>query len=171
MTLCPEKDCSLHTLHQPLLAILLFPSSTPFSGMRFQDEDRKAKKRKGRGREKTDPMCCCSTDMCASLPLSPLGALCFQDNYRQDSGEKGRESSMSQLKRDESLQTQKLLRIETHKDESKGTIINSQQLGVKGRKREEEKKGESQRALLRPFFSLHFSFTSPGWLMTLSSRL
>jgi len=25
-------------------------------------------------------------------------------------------------------------------------------------KREEEKKGESQRALLRPFFSLHFSF-------------
>ena len=27
-------------------------------------------------------------------------------------------------------------------------------------KREEEKKGESQRALLRPFFSLHFSFTA-----------
>ena len=33
----------------------------------------------------------------------------------------------------------------------------------KGRKREEEKKGESQRALLRPFFSLHFSFTSFPW--------
>ena len=43
-------------------------------------------------------------------------------------------------------------------DISEGTIMKGKRIAKE--KREEEKKGESQRALLRPFFSLHFSFTA-----------
>ena len=43
-------------------------------------------------------------------------------------------------------------------DISEGTIMKGKRIAKE--KREEEKKGESQRALLRPFFSLHFSFSS-----------
>ena len=96
---------------------------------------------------------------CLFIPFIRHTALFYALTSRQGSDCKVRTQEAENFdEEDKSLVSAWSCRCEAREETNVLVITYTTVKRDKGRKREEEKKGESQRALLRPFFSLHFSF-------------